>query len=83
MYVCEKGCGCFFVHLHDHTEGSCVGRVAGVLLGEHLFEVVPVSFHVVVRQRRPGKHQSLPALAFGVADGVDEELEILRAELGS
>lgn len=72
----------FFAHLHDEAKCSCIGRAAGVLLGELFFEVMPVAWHVVISHRRPGKHQCRPTAAFGAANGVDEELEVLFAELG-
>ena len=69
-------------YLDDHVECSCVGRAARILLSKRFFEVVPVASHVLASYRRPSEHQCLPADAVGVANGVDEELKVLFAELG-
>lgn len=39
---------CLFAHFHDELKLSCVGRAAGVLLGELFFEVTPIAAHVVL-----------------------------------
>lgn len=72
----------FFAHLHHHAKRSCIGRAAGVLLGKYFLEVMPVAFDVVMSHGRPAEHQCRPTLAFGIPDGVDEEFEVLFAELG-
>lgn len=69
-------------HLHDEAKRSCVRRGTGGLLGELFLEAVTIALDVVMVHHGAVEHQGLPALATGITNGVDEELEVLLAELG-
>lgn len=51
-----------------------------ILLGELFLEVVAAAVDVVMAYRRPGEDQGRAALSVVVANGVDEELEVLVAK---
>lgn len=72
--------GTVVLDLRDDAKRPGVPGRMRILLGELILEVVAVPVDVVMAYRRPGEDQGRVALSVVVANGVDEELEVLIAK---